>query len=170
MHVILALCLLLLFIGVGYVGMRVVKVYSNQVRLQQIIAIYDNLKLEDTYKKQKVSIFGDKRTYDWDKSRTFASSVEYTGSSTPTDTRAAIRTKVKAAGYSFVQTEYEGSIQPIDEYKNTAGNWIRVAVMSQYVHDKFVHGDYDTNNPLINHANESPSYITLKVNLDDNNE
>ena len=115
-------------------------------------------------------MFGDKRVYEWDSGRTYASSVEYAHKAAPADVRASLRKKVEAAGFKFVQTEYEGSIRPIDEFKNEDGNYIRVAVTSKYVNDKYTFGDYDLDDPLVNHSNEAPSYVEVKVNLDDNNE
>ncbi len=143
---------------------------NNQARLSQIMDIYNDLQLEESYRPTNANVFGDKRVYEWDKGRTYASSVEYAHKDAPADVRANLRKKVEAAGFKFVQTEYEGSIQPSDQYRNDKGNYVRVSVTSKYVHDKFTFGNYDVDDPLVNHSNEAPSYIEIKVNLDDNNE
>ncbi len=154
----------------GYMGWRAVRAQQNVGRVQQIVGIYDSLNLGDGYRTNLIDIFGDKRTYDWDKSRTFASRVEYAHNDTPQNTRADLKQKLLAAGFTFVQTEYEGSVQPIDEYKNGTGNYVRVAVVSKVAQDHMIYGTASATDPAINHANEAPSYVTIKVNLDDNNE
>lgn len=143
---------------------------NNKMRLGKIIDIYDSLQLNNDYRMVKTNIFGDKRVYEWDKGRTFASEVTLVHAAAPTEVRAQLRKQVEAAGFTFVQTEYEGSISPIDQFKNSQGNYVRVGVMSKYAQDKYTYGDYDLNDPLANHKDEAPSYISVKVNLDDNNE
>ena len=139
-------------------------------RLNQITAIYDSLGLDSSYRAVRSDLFGDKRVYSWDKGRTFASTIEYGHNDTPTNTASDLRKKVENAGFTYIQTEYEGSINPTQEYKNAKGNYLRVSTMSGTIHNSIVYGDVDSKAPLIQHANEAPTYVTIKVNLDDNNE
>lgn len=171
LHVVVAAFIVLFIAIAGYAGWRVMKVNVNKGRLNEVIAIYDGLKLDDSYNSLHANIFGDKRVYEWDKGRTYSSEVEYFHNATPLDTRADLRKKAEAEGFTFVQTEYGESIQPIDEYKNSKGNYIRVSVMSQPTYESlFLYRNFSADNPLIDHKDEAPTHIVIKVNLDDNNE
>lgn len=171
MQAVVAILSIVLLLMAFYLGTRAYKLYLNQVRLQQITAIYDSLQLSDDYHMDQMNLFGDKRMYGTNQpGRTFASSIVYGYNATPDDTRAELRKRAEAAGFTLVQTEYENSVQPIDEYRNNSGNYLRIGVMSRYVHDKSLYGNYESSDSLMNHANEAPSYVTIKVNLDDNNE
>jgi hypothetical protein len=143
---------------------------ANNVRLERIKKIYTNIKLDDSYRIAKTDIFGDKRPYDWDGDRSFSSSIEYGHDDTPANTRAELMRHVEEAGFTRIGGAYEGSVSPQDYFKNNHGEYVRVAVMSRYTHDSFVYGSTSTNDPLVNHKDEAPTYVTLKVNLDDNNE
>jgi hypothetical protein len=169
-HALIAIILVCIVAMAGYMGWRAVRSQQSTGRLQQIVNIYDNLKLGDSYRTTVTSIFGDKRVYEYDSSRTYASRVEYGHNDTPANTRADLRSKVQAAGFNFVQTEYEGSVQPVDEYKNDKGNWVRVSVISGYMQDALVYGNHLQDGSIISHKDEATSYVTIKVNLDDNNE
>jgi hypothetical protein len=171
LHIALALFVVVFIAVAGYAGARAARASTNKARLHEIITVYDSLKLEDSYSALQTNIFGDKRVYDWDKSRTFASKVEYFHNATPASTRADLRSKAGVAGFTFVQTEYEGSIQPIDEYKNDKGNYVRVGVMSQANYESlFLYRNPNSNDPLINHKDKAPTHVSIWVNLDDNNE
>lgn len=162
------LSMALLLVGV-YLGTRAVKIYVNKMRLQEIIAVYDSLKLDDSYRVDKMNVFGDKRVYEWDKSRTYASQIEYGHNATPKNTRADLRAKAEAGGFSFVQTEYEGSVQPIDEFKNAKGNYLRIGVTNSGTQNAMIYGTDDLNT-FDPEKDDAPSYVSVKVNLDDNNE
>lgn len=150
---------------------RLVANKANSDRYGKIMSVYQSLNLGDSYREQKSDVFGDKRIYESDKSRTYASSIIYSHLATPTETMAAVHKQVVAAGFTYVQTEYADSIQPIQEFKNSEGVWIRVGTMSKSVYDMlFVYNNATAEDPAINHKDEAPTYVTVKVNLDDNNE
>ena len=170
LHVIIALLAVAVIAMAGYAGLRLMKVNTNKARLSEIIAIYDSMNLGESYQPISYNIFGDKRVYEYDKGRTFASEVEFGHNATPADTRVDLRKKVEAAGFTFVQTEYEGSIQPIDEFKNSKGNYVRIGVMSRSARDAIYYSNADGEGPFIDTSDQSPAHISIKVNLDDNNE
>ncbi len=143
---------------------------TNSDRESKIYAIYDSLNLGDTYRTVKQDVFGDKRVYSWDKNRTYASSIEYGHNDTPQNTAADLKSKIEAAGFVPAGSAYEGSVDPQYYYKNSKGNYVRVTVTSKYAQDAVIYGTLNNNDPLANHKNEAPSYVTIKVNLDDNNE
>ena len=158
------LCLSILFIN------RLIVNRENVDRYSKIMDIYASLNLDTSYRSVSSDVFGDKRVYQWDKSRTYASSVIYAHNDTPANTTADLTRKIEAAGFIYVQTEYAGSTTPIEEFRNKDGNWIRLGVTSKYVQDAITFGTATSNDPLVSHKDEAPSYVTLKVNLDDNNE
>lgn len=153
-----------------YLVIHALKVNTETTRLNKIQSIYTSLKLDSHYRMTRSDVFGDKRVYQWDAGRTFSSSIEYGHRGKPADVRAELRKKVEAAGFKYVQTEYENSMQPIDEYKNANGNYVRVGVMSGFMQNAIMYGTASQDIPLIAHKDEAPSYVTIKVNLDDNNE
>ena len=83
----------------------------------------------------------------------------------------AMRPVHEKSGFSYVQTEYESSVSPVYEYKNSAGNWLRISVEPKDQADDNLYG---TNNFKFESTEQtktmSPAYVTIKVNLDDNNE
>ena len=143
---------------------------TNQDRQSKILAIYDSLGLGDSYRTVKQDVFGDKRVYSWDKNRSYASSMEYGHNDTPQKTAADLKTKIEAAGFTPAGSAYENSVEPQYYYKNAEGNYIRVSVMSKYAQDTIIYGTLNNEDPLANHKDEAPTYVTIKVNLDDNNE
>lgn len=142
----------------------------NNQRKEQILTIYDSLHLGDKYNEVRYNVFGDKRVYVWDDNRTSSSSIEYTRSDTPQNTLADLKQRIEAAGFSPAGSAYVGSPSPQYYYKNDAGNYIRVQVTSKYVQDATMYRLDTAADPLLNHKDEAPTYVTIKVNLDDNNE
>lgn len=143
---------------------------ENTDRYDKIMGIYSKLDLDKSYRAVKSDVFGDKRVYSWDKGRSYSSSQVYARNATPADTAADLQKKIEAAGFQYVQTEYADSTNPVFEYRNKSGNWIRVSPESKFVYDAYTFGTTSASDPLVNHKDEAPSYVTIKVNLDDNNE
>jgi len=152
-----------------YLVNRMVASQINQTRLDRISSIYTSISLGDSYRIDQSNVFGDKRVYDWDHSRSFSSSVEYGHNDTVTNTFADLKKKIEAAGFTYVQTEYSGSIAQIVEYKDGNGEYIRVGVETSAVRDMSTYGTPGTVADIAD-TNAAPSYVTIKVNLDDNNE
>lgn len=153
---------------------RVVANQTNQARLDRIKGIYSSLNLDDSYRTTNVSIFGDKRVYEWDKDRTYSSAIEYTHGDTVSNTVADLDAKIKATGFTFVDEPYPGSGSTQYHYKSKDGEYIRLTVTSKPYQDALQNASamdraptkavYDMD------KNAGPSVVTIKVNLDDNNE
>ncbi|MEO5948982.1 MAG: hypothetical protein ABIP74_01135 [Candidatus Saccharimonas sp.] len=152
-----------------YLVDRMVASRVSQTRLDRISSIYTSLSLGDSYRIVTSNVFGDKRVYDWDKGRTFSSSVEYGHNDTVTNTFADLKKKVEAAGFTYVQSEYTESIARIDEYKDSSGEYVRVSVVNADVREMTTYGTPTSVSEILD-TNAAPSYVTIKVNLDDNNE
>lgn len=148
---------------------RMIVSRANQTRYDHIAAIYTSFNLGDSYRIAASNVFGDKRVYSWDKGRTYSSSIEYGHNDTVRNTFADLEKKVEAAGFSFVQTEYADSVAQINEYKNSDGAYVRVSVETREVNDMSIYGAPASVSD-ISDTNAAPSYVTIKVNLDDNNE
>ena len=155
----------------AYLVDRMIVSRNNQVRYNEITKIYKDLNLGDDYRVASTNIFGDKRVYSYDSSRTHSSSVEYGRNASVQDTIDDLRNKAEQAGFSYVQTEYEGSVSAIYEYKNDNGNWIRIRAVPKEDQDDVIYGTSTFNSTNIEEISAmSPTYVTIKVNLDDNNE
>jgi len=154
---------------------------ANQVAAQQmgdrydrIQGIYSSLKLDDSFRVERANVFGEKRVYESDKSRTVSSSIEYVHGDSVSNTVAKLDEKIKAAGFMFIDEPYKGSTFTQYHYKSADGEYIRLSVSSKPYDDATTNAyvmDKDTTD-IINtlDKNAGPSNVVIKVNLDDNNE
>ncbi|HWT39744.1 MAG TPA: hypothetical protein VN081_00490, partial [Dongiaceae bacterium] len=147
---------------------------TNQTRLNRIQAIYSSLNLDDSYQVTSTNVFGDKRPYSYDKSRTSSSEIDYLHGDTVSNTATALDTKIKAAGFSFIGEPYPGSKETQYHYKSDNGEYIRLTVESKPYADALQNAYAMKQQPtdvLDNmDTNAGPSKVIVKVNLDDNNE
>lgn len=172
------------FISLGLVAMAVLVVgaftFVNRVNVEarkdRIVAIYDSLKLGDEYQLTNSDVFGDKRVYEWDSSRTYSSSKEYVRGANVDVTIADLKKSIEAAGFHYFDEPYPGSWSYQYHFKSDKNEYIRLSVVSK---PKW---DAGRNEILMNRenpttyafhsldSNAGPSNVTIKVNLDDNNE
>ena len=148
---------------------------QNQQRLSQIQTVYKNLNLGDSYVAQKTNLFGDKRVYEWDKSRTYSSSIEYVHAATVSETVKDLDAKIKATGFEFINEPYPGGVSTQYHYKSANGEYLRLTVSSKpyddAVQNAFILDKNATNNLRDKYdINAGPSNVVIKVNIDDNNE
>ncbi len=147
----------------------------NKSRLDRIQAIYSSLELPRDYQEEYSNVFGDKRPYDWGEGRTFSSEIRYAHGDTVSNTFADLDKRIKDAGFTFVYEPYPGSVSKQYHYKSDKGEYVRMSVSSKPYDDAWrnyallkqsmpddVLNNFDTN--------AGPSNVTIKVNLDDNNE
>jgi len=146
----------------------------TQARLDRIEGVYTSLHLDDSYSVSKANVFGDKRVYDWDKSRTYSSEVDYLHGDTVSNTVAELDAKIKAAGFMFFDEPYPGSAQVQYHYKSADGEYIRLTVSSKPYNDAWQNATAMGKEPsaVIDSIdkNAGPASVAVKVNLDDNNE
>ena len=149
-------------------------------RLERITAIYDSLQLSsDEYIVQQADVFGDKRPYEWDEGRTYSSVVRYVHGDTLENTVTELDAAIKAAGFTFIDEPYPGSIGNVQyHYTSDEGAYVRLTVSSKQRLEAFqnatIMGELDDEtieelNASID-PNAGPVNVTIKVNLDDNNE
>ncbi len=161
-------------------GLFMVKVAESQQaavmshRYARIANIYDKLELGDKYEVTKSAVFGEKRFYKEDSSRTYASSKEYVHGDSVLNTVTELDTKIKAAGFDFIGEPYPGSKYTEYHYKSAKGEYIRLTVSSK-PRDDAIRNDVAMNREssaavLDMDANTGPANVIIKVNLDDNNE
>ena len=173
-----------LYIAIGLVAMVVLAfgAYSFYTRANiesrkdRIVAIYDSLKLSDEYQQVDSDVFGEKRVYEWDTGRTYSSSKEYERGANVDVTIADLKKSIEAAGFHYFDEPYPGSWSYQYHFKSDKNEYIRLSVVSK---PKW---DAGRNEILMNRenpttyafhsldSNAGPSSVTIKVNLDDNNE
>jgi len=155
-----------------YLFVKLAEHKANTERLNQINGIYHSLNLDESYRPARSDVFGDKRVYDWDKNRSYSSVVEYAHNDSPANTRIALTKKIEATGFKKVGSAYEGSIAVQDHFKNDKGQYVRLTVTNKIIQDEMIYGPAftDLGNPARMDTTTAPSYVTIKVNLDDNNE
>jgi hypothetical protein len=147
-----------------------------QPREARIVEIYKSLDIGDEYRLESSDISGQKKVYEWDPGRSYSSSIELIRGLTVEKTFAELDAKITAAGFTKFDEPYAGSLAMQYHYKSKGGEFIRLSVSSKLRDDAF------TNFSLMNPGSEvpdtafsldpnaGPSSVTLKVNLDDNNE
>ena len=152
----------------------VVPKITNDTRLNRINEIYSSIKLpENTYFNNE-KVFGDKRPYDYDAGRSMSSQKDFVVAKTVKETMAFMDASVKGAGYTFIEEAYPGSTSIQHHYKTDRGEYIRLSVSSKLRDDAasnemLMTGEFSEAFFKID-PNAGPSNVTLKVNLDDNNE
>ena len=145
-------------------------------RLDRINGIYSSINVDkEAYIQKDANVFGDKRVYEYDKGRTYSSSIRYIHADTVSNTVAELDAKIKAAGFKFFEEPYPGSVQVQYHYKSDKGEYVRLTVSSKPYDDAVMNTALMDKNALgasIDKLdkNAGPSNVTLKVNLDDNNE
>lgn len=161
-------------IVLAYLTAGMVAKQNNQERLDRISGIYSSLQIDERYNTVRSNVFGDKRVYEWDKNRTESSSIEYIRGDTVSNTVADLDAKIKAAGFTFIDEPYPGSTNVQYHYKSNKGEYIRLTVSSQPYIDAWQNASVMNKETPANldsmDKNAGPAAVTLKVNLDDNNE
>lgn len=167
--IIVLVALVAAFIIVTF-ALRSYNAFQVNERKDRILDIYSSLQLGDGYTLQTENIFGDKRVYSYDAGRTFSSERNYVHADTVSNTVIDLKTKIKAAGYTLFDEPYNGGQQ---HYKTPKGEYVRVSVESKSATDaffnKYIMGEPTPTFSDTDH-NAGPSNVTIKVNLDDNNE
>jgi len=163
-------------IVIGYLSANAIAKQTAQDRLTRINDVYASLNLDtEKYPVEKSNVFGDKRVYDWDKSRTFASEIDYVHADTVSNTVADLDAKIKAAGFTFIDEPYPGAVSVQYHYKSADGKYVRLTVYSKPYQDALrnnliMDGDKALDSVKTMDKNAGPAYVIIKVNLDDNNE
>ena len=159
---------------IAYLANNIVTASTNQARLNRINAIYASINVGDSYTPTNTNVFGDKRVYSWDKSRTYSSEIDYVHADTVSNTVADLDAKIKAAGFTFFEEPYPGGAFVEYHYKSAKGEYVRLNVSSKPYNDALSNAAMMSKDiPASAFAmdkNAGPSKVILKVNLDDNNE
>jgi hypothetical protein len=139
-------------------------------RRDRIEAIYDSLKLTDTYTLVGENVFGAKKQYSYDKGRTFSSEKRYVHDAAVDVTANELKKKIEAAGFTYFDEPYPGSTVVQYHFKSIKGEYIRLTVSSK-PRDDDIYARHKTDEKFFElDPNAGPSNVIIKVNLDDNNE
>ena len=160
--------LVLIIAALAVITLRLVIPHTlTEARKHRIEATYSAINLGNDYIVQSKDIFGEKRVYDWDKSRSYSSSIHYIRSANVDATVQDIQKHVEAAGFTLIDHPYPFQWQ----YKSKENVYVRFDVLSKPRMDYFQNLQL-MGKPVDNYddMNTGPSNVTLKVNLDDNNE
>jgi len=177
-----------LFFGIGIIVLAILVVVSVLIyfaglsiksggeseRKQRIEAIYASIPVPEQAYFYEEDIFGDKRPYEHDAGRSTSSFKRFVLAKNVDETFAYFDTLIKDAGYKFHEDPYPGSVQLQRHYKSDKGEYIRLSVSSKLRDDAasseiLMKGEFSEDFFKID-PNAGPSRVTIKVNLDDNNE
>ncbi len=174
---IFAVLLMLIAAGSMYVlGSWAHTFFFIQPREARIVEIYQSLDLGDEYRLENIDISGQKKAYEWDANRSYSSSAALIRGLSVSETFSELDKKITAAGFVKIDEAYPGSLAKQYHYKSEKGEYIRISVTSKVRDDAIVNYTVlnpDTSTPaeiLAIDPNVGPSNVTIKVNLDDNNE
>ena len=146
-----------------YLVDRMVVEYNNTARYNQIHSIYNNLKLDKSY---RLAVY--KSNISNDKSIT----TEYGHNTSVSKTRIDLTKKIKEAGFSLISTKDKDTIVQSDTFKDTNGHILYLSVIPQTLHKDYVYGTSEIAKPYAKiDANkfdhEPTSYVTIKISLGD---
>ncbi len=146
---------------------------TNHERLAQIKDIYSSLNIDDSYQVERVDVFGDKRPYGTDKTRTEFSTIEYIHGDTVGNTVADLDAKIKAAGFTSLGEPYPTAKEKHYHYKSADNEYIRLIVGSKPYLDAIRNSAAMEQAPSEEakamDLNAGPARVLIKVNLNDNN-
>lgn len=146
---------------------------NNNIRKDRIISIFNSLKIDgQKYTLSYESILGNKNVYEWDSSRSFSSVRTYVRGANVDTTVAELKQAIAKTDFIFYEEPYPGSIYFMYIYKSPKNEYLRVSVSSKASEDDFYNKWFmglSTDN-IATSPNAGPSNVTIKVNLDDNNE
>jgi hypothetical protein len=158
---------------VAVVCLYIAPTVNNNIRRDRIISILDSLKIDNSkYSLTYESIFGDKRIYEWDSGRSFSSERTYIRGANVDTTVAELKKAISDTDFTFYEEPYPGSADFMYIYKSPKNEYLRVSVGSKTREDAFYNRysmGLSTEDITIS-PNAGPSNVTIKVNLDDNNE
>jgi len=148
--------------------------HTNKAREARIVEIFDSIKIPEETFFQESSIFGDKRPYEFDKSRSTSSYKRFVVAAPVDETFSNFDQLIRNAGYTYFEEPYPGSTFKQYHYKSDKGEFVRLTVSSKLRDDAgssdiLMKGDLSDDYFKID-PNAGPSRVTIKVNLDDNNE
>ena len=166
---VIAIALAVVSIGIG-IFFLISDVIPSAQRAARINAIYDSLSITDEYEPVRSDVFGKKRTYSWDAGRTYSSSKTFIRDAPVDVTVSELRRGIENAGFTFFEEPYPGSSYIQLHFKSAAGEYIRLTVSSQPRDNALLKDTSQNAAGFAIDPNTGPSNVTIKVNLDDNNE
>ncbi len=155
------------------IGIYTIPAINTSMRKDRIVAIFDSLKIDNSkYTLTNESIFGDKRIYSWDSSRSYSSQRSYIRAANVDTTVAELKQAVAGTDFKFYQEPYPGGASFMYIYKSPNNEYLRISVTSKARDDEFFNRNQmgQTTSDITTSPNAGPSNVTIKVNLDDNNE
>jgi hypothetical protein len=165
----IAIVLAAVSISIG-IFFLVTDIIPSANRAARINNIYNSLAVGDDYTVVTSNIFGKKRVYEWDTNRSYSSSKTYAHDADVDATVANLRQKIEAAGFTYFEEPYPGSTYVQLHFKSEQNEYVRLTVSSK-PRDAALREDTSTSAPGFSiDPNTGPSNVTIKVNLDDNNE
>jgi hypothetical protein len=165
----IALTLAVVSVSIG-IFFLVTDIIPSANRASRINNIYASLAIDDDYTLVRSDIFGKKRVYEWDSGRTYSSSKTYTHDADVDVTVASLRQKIESAGFTYFEEPYPGSTYDQLHFKSENNEYIRLTVSSK-PRDAALKGSTSSDDDGFGiNPNTGPSNVTIKVNLDDNNE
>lgn len=143
---------------------------ASVARLARLEQLYASLELDSSYILTRSDVFGEKRVYAEDQSRSHSSSKEYVHDGTVSATVKELRQKIEAAGFTYFNQPYKGSTFTELHFRASSGEYLRLNVSSKPRNDALSGSTTPSKKALGMDLNAAPADVIIKINLDDNNE
>ncbi|HEY1085370.1 MAG TPA: hypothetical protein VGE34_01435 [Candidatus Saccharimonadales bacterium] len=142
---------------------------QQQAREMRIVAIYDSLKLGDSYRIARQDIFGDVRVNPTEEHGIESSVTEYGKDATRSETFNDLEKHITQAGFTKTSSSSASLYHRQDHYKNDKGEYIRVSIETSAVRNSIIYGTRWPKPQSKDMLETGPVYVTIDVNLDDIN-
>jgi hypothetical protein len=162
-----------IIVFVAFICLYIVPMVTNNIRKDRTISIFNSLNIDgQKYTLSYESILGNKNIYEWDSSRSFSSVRTYVRGANVDTTVAELKQAITKTDFILYEEPYPGINDFMYIYKSPKNEYLRVSVSSKAREDDFYNKWFmglSTDN-ITTSPNAGPSNVTIKVNLDDNNE
>lgn len=163
----------ILIVAVIVTCLYIVPTVSSSIRKDRITSIFNSLKIDgQKYTLTYESVLGNKNSYEWDSSRSYSSVRTYVRGANVDTTVAELKQAITKTDFKFYEEPYPGSTDFMYIYKSPKNEYLRVSVSSKSREDDFYNRWFMglSTDDITTSPNAGPSNVTIKVNLDDNNE
>jgi hypothetical protein len=152
-----------------------VKLFYEAPRAARVHEVYESLKLPDDYIYQTGAIAGERRLYNQDGTRSWSSHQVYLRGASLGDTVSELNTHITEAGFKQIRQSEKTAAVAERNYVNDKQEYLRFKAESklrlEYYQNAHLMGlDTATIEKNAIDPNTGPIRVTIKVNLDDNNE
>lgn len=166
-YALLVFTLFVLIVLSAFTVVELKKAYHAHEYRQEVAEIYQNIKLDDSYRIASSDILANVTATEADDTDEQMSIVSYGRNADRLATFKDLKTRIEAAGFSQTESFEKANIAREDHYKNSEGERVSVSVDTVAWHNATLYGT-DLPSPESDASTKTgPVYVTIQVSLDD---